>query len=80
MNNWQLGQKDDARRLLAETQLAIDNELQSLALNWNRRVTLELLRDEAETLIQANEVTEAVESVESHSAPTTNNQQNPTHD
>jgi serine/threonine protein kinase/tetratricopeptide (TPR) repeat protein len=80
MCKWQLGQKDDARRRLTETLPAVDKELQSLSLSWNRRVTLELLRGEAEALIQETEVTEAVENVESHSAPTTNSQQNLSHE
>jgi hypothetical protein len=80
MSKWQLGQKEDAGRLITETLPAVNKELQSLSLSWNRRVTLELLRGEAEALIQETEVTEAVENVESHSAPTTNSQQNLSHE
>jgi hypothetical protein len=80
MSKWQLGQKEDASHLLAETLPAVDKELQSLSLNWNRRVTLELLRDEAEALIQEKEATQAVKNVESQSAPATNIQQNPLHE
>jgi eukaryotic-like serine/threonine-protein kinase len=51
MARWQQGEKVEACRLLAETQPAIDEELQSPSVEWNRRATLEVLRREAETLI-----------------------------
>ena len=51
MTNWQLGQRDDARRLLAATQPAIDQWLQKPFVTWMRRAEIELLRREAEALI-----------------------------
>jgi serine/threonine protein kinase len=60
MAKWQLGQRDEARHLLAETLTAVDAEHQSPASTWNRRATLEILRREAEELIgqKQAEVTE----------------------
>jgi hypothetical protein len=52
MAQWRPGQQADARRLLAETLPAVEEELESPASGWNRRATLELLRDEAEALIE----------------------------
>jgi hypothetical protein len=52
MTKWQLGQQDEARRLLAETLPAVEEELQSPTSGWNRRATLEILRHEAESLIR----------------------------
>jgi tetratricopeptide (TPR) repeat protein len=52
MTRWQLGQQDQARRLLAETLPAIDQEFRVPTGGWNRRATLELLRSEAEALIK----------------------------
>ena len=51
MTRWRLGQQDRARELLSETLPAVDEELQSFQRPWNRRVTLELLRNEAEAMI-----------------------------
>jgi tetratricopeptide (TPR) repeat protein len=51
MTQWQLGQRDTARQLLAETLPAIDKELDSPSTSWNRRATLEILRREAAALI-----------------------------
>ena len=62
MTKWQLGQRDEARRLLAETQSAVDKELQAPSTLWNRRTSLELLRREAEALIEPKEADEAVEN------------------
>jgi hypothetical protein len=59
MAKWQLGERDEARRLLAEIQAAIDKELQSTSIVWNRRATLEVLRDEAEALIEPKEADNA---------------------
>jgi serine/threonine protein kinase len=71
MSKWQLGEQDDARRLLAETQPAVETELQSPFTTWNRRATLELLRSEAEGLIRQKEADEAVESLKlNQSTPT----------
>jgi hypothetical protein len=61
MTKWQLGEQDAARGLLAETRSAVDKELESPAITWNRRATLELLRDEAVALIEPNVANEAVE-------------------
>jgi tetratricopeptide (TPR) repeat protein len=51
MTRWNQGREDDARKLLAEAQSAVDKELQFPSTRWNRRVSLELLRSEAEDLI-----------------------------
>jgi tetratricopeptide (TPR) repeat protein len=61
MTKWQLGQKDKARQLLAQTLPAVRKELHSPLSGWNRRVTLELLRAEAEALIGAEKYDEAIE-------------------
>ena len=39
MTKWQLGQHDEARRLLAETRPAVDKELQSPSTVWNYRAS-----------------------------------------
>jgi tetratricopeptide (TPR) repeat protein len=62
MTKWQLGQKNEARQLLAETLAAVDQELQSPWTSWSRRATLELLRAEAVALIEQKEADEAVET------------------
>jgi TolA-binding protein len=59
MTQWRLGQKDEARRLLAETLPAVDKELQSPASVWNRRAALEVLRREAEALIEPKKTDQA---------------------
>jgi serine/threonine protein kinase len=51
MTKWNQGREDEARKLLAEAQSAIDQELQFPSTSWVRRTSLELLRSEAETLI-----------------------------
>jgi tetratricopeptide (TPR) repeat protein len=61
MTKWQQGKHDDARRLLAEIQPAIDRWLQTPSFYWQYRVTTELLRDEAEALIEPRETDEAVD-------------------
>jgi serine/threonine protein kinase len=78
MTKWQLGQRDAARHLLTEIQPAINEELQSLATPFHYRLTLEVLRREADSLIgpkDAEVAVGAVESVENavskNSAPTT---------
>jgi tetratricopeptide (TPR) repeat protein len=81
MTKWQRGQRDEARRLMAETLPAVEKELQSPSSAWNRRATLELLRAEAKALIGQEEAEEAVENVESNQpAPTTNGVQILSHD
>ena len=62
MTQWQLGQRDVARQLLAETLPAVEEELQSPSNTWTRRATLEILRSEAEALIEPKEADEAVEN------------------
>jgi tetratricopeptide (TPR) repeat protein len=62
MTKWRLGQRDAARQLLADTQPVVDKELASPSTTWNRRATLELLRREAEALIERKEAEEAVEN------------------
>jgi tetratricopeptide (TPR) repeat protein len=62
MTKWQLGKRDEARLLLAETQPAVDKELQFPSTTWVRRTTLELFRDEADALIEPKEADEAVEN------------------
>jgi tetratricopeptide (TPR) repeat protein len=51
MTQWKLGQKHDARRLLRETRPAVDKEIEAPTTRWNRRTSLELLRDETEALV-----------------------------
>jgi non-specific serine/threonine protein kinase/serine/threonine-protein kinase len=72
MTKWQLGQRDAARQLLAETLAAVDEELQSPSISWNRRATLELLRDEAGALIGKNTPDQAAENESGDSSSTTN--------
>ncbi len=60
MTRWRRGQQVEARQLLAETLPAIETELQSPASSWNRRATLELLRNEAEDLIGHEKADEVV--------------------
>ncbi len=54
MTKWKLGDRDEAKRMLAELQAATDKEIASAPL-WNRQATLELFRHEAESLINADE-------------------------
>jgi serine/threonine protein kinase len=78
MTKWQLGKREEAQLLLAAIQPAIDEELRSLATPFNFRLTLEVLRREAEALI-GQEADDAVENVApNQSAPTTNSRQNAT--
>jgi serine/threonine protein kinase len=52
MTRWNQGREDEARKLLAEAQSAVDKELQFSSTSWwGRRTSLELLRSEAEALI-----------------------------
>jgi tetratricopeptide (TPR) repeat protein len=62
MTKWKQGKRDEARRLLAETLPALDMELKSSSW-WNYRLGLEVLRDEAEALIEPKETDEARENV-----------------
>ncbi|HJS08442.1 MAG TPA: serine/threonine-protein kinase, partial [Pirellulales bacterium] len=61
MTKWHRGQQDEARRLLAEIQTAIDEELRSTTTQMNYRITLEVLRREAEDLIDKEFADEAAE-------------------
>jgi tetratricopeptide (TPR) repeat protein len=67
MTKWQLDQCDEARQLLTEIQPAIDEELHSLSTPFNYRLTLEVLRREAEALIGKEEANEAVQNKNSAS-------------
>ena len=51
---------DEARRLLTETQRAVEEWLQMPSNTWMRRAEIELLRREAEALIEPNETHDAV--------------------
>ena len=62
MAKWQLGKHDEARRSLVEIQSAVEKELQAPSTTWVRRTSLELLRGEAEALIEPKEADEAVEN------------------
>jgi serine/threonine protein kinase/tetratricopeptide (TPR) repeat protein len=50
MTQWRLGNELESRRLLAKSQVAIDEAIKSNP-RWNRRATLNLLRAEAEELL-----------------------------
>ncbi len=58
----QLGDKDEARRLFAETQPAVKVALESPSTMWEYRTTVEVLRREAEALIGRNKADKAVEN------------------
>ena len=62
MTKWQLGQRDEARRLLAEIQSAIHEKLKSPSTPFDNRLFLEVLCREAEALIDLKEADEAVEN------------------
>jgi tetratricopeptide (TPR) repeat protein len=62
MTHWQLGNKDEARKVLAETLPAVEAELKSPSSGWNRRTTLEVLRGEAEDLIEPTKPNESAEN------------------
>jgi serine/threonine protein kinase len=55
MTLWRLDRHDEARRIFGETLPALDEQLRSPANGWNLRVTLELLRDEVESLFNKGE-------------------------
>jgi tetratricopeptide (TPR) repeat protein len=74
MTKRQLGKRDEARLLLAETQPDVDKELQVLSTSWVRRTSLELLRDEAVALVELKAKNIAVENSQSpQQTPTTDN-------
>jgi serine/threonine protein kinase len=62
MTKWQLGEHDDARHLLREIQPEIGKYLETPALHWQDPAAIELLRREAEALIEPREADEAVEN------------------
>jgi tetratricopeptide (TPR) repeat protein len=62
MTNWQLGKRDDARRLLREIEPAIDKSLAAPTLLWQYRQVTEVLQREAEALIEQKDAVEAVEN------------------
>jgi tetratricopeptide (TPR) repeat protein len=62
MSQWQLGRRDQARQLLAETKPAVVQDLQNPSTRWGRQVSLELLLAEAEALITPEEADVAVEN------------------
>jgi tetratricopeptide (TPR) repeat protein len=66
MSKWKLGQRDEARRLLAETQPAIDQEFQTPSVFYTVKTALEVFRREAESLIEPNEADKAVENESGH--------------
>jgi tetratricopeptide (TPR) repeat protein len=69
MTRWQLGERDEARRLFAETKSAVDKEIQVPTTLWGRRTMLELLRDEAETMIEPKNADQAVENERTNDEP-----------
>ena len=71
MTKWQLDQKDGARRLLAKTLPDVDKQLQSPLCGEIDRVMLDVIRREAETLIEPKEAEEAVEN-KTQTSPSTN--------
>jgi tetratricopeptide (TPR) repeat protein len=58
----QLGEFDEARRLLAEIEPAVKVELDSRSTMWEFRTTVEILRREAEDRIAQREANEAAEN------------------
>jgi tetratricopeptide (TPR) repeat protein len=77
MTKWRLGRHDDARRLLAEAQAAIDEELKPPALTFEFCMPMEALRREAEALIVPKDANEAVESKTSTNDEPNHPQPNP---
>jgi Flp pilus assembly protein TadD len=62
MTKWQLGEPDEARRMLREIQPRIDERFRSPWINWDGRAVLEIRRREAEALIEPDQAQEAVEN------------------
>jgi serine/threonine protein kinase len=62
MTKWQLREHDGARRLLREIQPEIDKYLETPTIVWLDTAATELLRREAEALIQPKETDQAVEN------------------
>jgi serine/threonine protein kinase/tetratricopeptide (TPR) repeat protein len=62
MTKWRLGEHDDARRLLRKIEPAIDKSLDTPVILWQYRQITDVLRREAEALIEQKEADEAVEN------------------
>jgi serine/threonine protein kinase len=71
MTKWKQGERDEARRMLAETQPALDKELNSPSCWWVYRLGLEVLRSEAVALIEPKEAGEAVENEKTNKSDST---------
>jgi non-specific serine/threonine protein kinase/serine/threonine-protein kinase len=63
MTKWQQGEHDEAKRLLADVKPASDKHVQSQTMYWHRRAVTEILRREAEALIESAKASDAVENV-----------------
>jgi tetratricopeptide (TPR) repeat protein len=63
MTQWRQGRRDEARQLLAETQATIEKEFQPPSPDFETRIHLEVLRREAEALIERKAVNKAVENM-----------------
>jgi tetratricopeptide (TPR) repeat protein len=61
MTKWQLGEQDEARRMLREFKPRLDESLQSPWIYWDHRAVLEIRRQEAEALIKPKEADEGGE-------------------
>jgi serine/threonine protein kinase len=62
MTKWQLGEHHEAHRLLSEIQPLIDKWLETPSNNWQFRVYTEVLRREAEAMIEPNEADVTVDN------------------
>jgi tetratricopeptide (TPR) repeat protein len=62
MTKWQQGRHDDARRMLREIQPAIDKSLDTPVILWQYRQITDVLRREAEAMIEPEQADEAVEN------------------
>jgi non-specific serine/threonine protein kinase/serine/threonine-protein kinase len=58
MAKWQLGARDEARRMLRELQPRIDESLRSPWILWDTRAVLEIRRREAEAMIKPKDADE----------------------
>jgi tetratricopeptide (TPR) repeat protein len=62
MAKWNLGQRDEARRLLAEALPAVDEQIQTPSTWSHLRAIVEIFRGEAVALIEPKEADDAVEN------------------
>jgi hypothetical protein len=62
MTKWQLGEHDEALRMLRELQPRIEERIRSPSTLWDHRAVLEIRRREAEAMIEPMEADEAVEN------------------